>query len=108
MTKLRLLSVQFDTPIDPWELAAFRGAVAAKADYENDLFHDNENGGFHFSLPRIQYKKDRGLPIFVCLIEGIEELHHFFSEPNWTLNLISLMAPLRIHNLDAQEYNLGA
>lgn len=110
MTKLRLLSVQFDTPIDPWELPAFRGAVAAKAGYQNDLFHnhDNESGGFHYRLPLIQYKQDHGLPMLVCLNEGIEELHHFFSQPDWTLDLKGRQAPVRIHKLDVKQYNLGA
>jgi hypothetical protein len=110
MTKLRLLSVQFDTPIDPWELPAFRGAVAAKAGLEHDMFHnhDNESGGFHYRLPLIQYKQDRGLPMLVCLNEGIEELHHFFSQPDWTVNLNGRKAPVRIHKLDVKQYTLGA
>lgn len=110
MTKLRLLSVQFDTPIDPWELPAFRGAVAAKAGIQHDLFHnhDNESGGYHYRLPLIQYKQDRGLPMLVCLNEGIEELHHFFSEPDWTLDLKGRKAPVRIHKLDVKQYTLGA
>jgi hypothetical protein len=110
MTKLRLLSVQFDTPIDPWELPAFRGAVAAKAGLEHDMFHnhDNETGGFHYRLPLIQYKQDRGLPMLVCLNEGIEELHHFFSQPDWTVILNGRKAPVRIHKLDVKQYTLGA
>ena len=110
MTKLRLLSVQFDTPIDPWELPAFRGAVSAKAGLEHDLFHnhDNETGGFHYRLPLIQYKQDHGKPMLVCLNEGIEELHHFFSQPDWTLNLKGREASVRIQKLDVKQYTLGA
>lgn len=110
MTKLRLLSVQFDTPIDPWELPAFRGAVAAKAGYENEMFHNHqhETGGFHYRLPLIQYKQERGRPMLVCLNEGIEELHHFFSQPDWTLNLKGRHAPVRIHKLDVKHFTLGA
>lgn len=50
--KLRILSVAFDTPIEPWELRAFRGAVARKAGWEHELFHNhnNETGGFHYRL----------------------------------------------------------
>jgi len=110
MSTLRLLSVQFDTPIDPWELPAFRGAVAAKAGYEHDLFHnhDNETGGFHYRLPLIQYKQDYGKPMLVCLNEGIEELQHFFSQPDWTLSLKGREAPVRIHKLDVRQYALAA
>lgn len=107
--QVRLLSVAFDTPIQPWELPAFRGAIALKAGWEHDLFHnhDNENGGFHYRLPLIQYKQDHGRPMLVCLNEGIEELQHFFSQPEWTLELNGREAPIRIAKLDVKQYRLG-
>jgi hypothetical protein len=106
---LRLLSVVFDTPIDPWELPQFRAAVAQKAGLEHDLYHnhDNETGGYHYRLPLIQYKQDHGRPMLVCLNEGIEELHHFFSKPDWTLYLNGRPAPVRIARLDVKQYRLG-
>lgn len=109
MKKLRILSVTFDTPIAPWELRAFRGAVAAKAGYQHEYFHnhDNESGGFHYRLPLIQYKQDHGRPMLVCLNEGIEELHHFFSQPDWTLDLNGRNAPVRIQKLDVKQFQLG-
>ncbi|MCW5921725.1 MAG: hypothetical protein KIS77_05230 [Saprospiraceae bacterium] len=105
---LRLLSVAFDTPIHPWELPAFRGAVAAKAGYEHELFHNhnNETGGYHYRFPLIQYKHNHGRPMLVCLNEGIEELHHFFSQPDWTLNLNGRATPVRIHSLDVRQCSL--
>lgn len=105
----RLLSVVFDTPIDPWELPQFRAAVAHKAGLEHDLYHnhDNETGGYHYRLPLIQYKQDHGRPMLVCLNEGIEELHHFFSNPDWTLYLNGRPAPVRIARLDVKQYRLS-
>ena len=107
--QLRLLSVAFDTPIEPWELSAFRGAVARKAGWEHEMFHnhDNESGGFHYRMPLIQYKQDHGRPMLVCLNEGIEELHHFFSQPDWILELNGRSAPIRIAKLDVKQYRLG-
>lgn len=107
--QVRLLSVAFDTPIQPWELPAFRGAIALKAGWEHDMFHnhDNENGGFHYRLPLIQYKQDHGRPMLVCLNEGIEELQHFFSQPEWNLELNGREAPIRIAKLDVKQYRLG-
>lgn len=109
MHPLRILSVSFDTPIEPWELRAFRGAVARKAGWEHDLFHNhnNDTGGFHYRLPLIQYKQDHGKPMLVCLNEGIEELHHFFSQPDWTLDLNGRTAPVRIARLDVKQYKLN-
>ena len=109
MNKLRILSVTFDTPIEPWELRDFRGAVAAKAGYQHEHFHnhDNESGGYHYRMPLIQYKQDHGRPMLVCLNEGIEELHHFFSQPDWTLDLNGRSAPVRIHKLDVKQFSLS-
>lgn len=108
-TKLRLLSVKFDTRIEPWELVQFRGAVAAKAGLEHDMFHnhDNESGGFHYRLPLIQYKQDHGHPMLVSINEGIEELHHFFSQPDWTLSMQGRPVAVRIASLDVKQYSLA-
>lgn len=106
---LRLLTVQFDTPISPWELPAFRGAVALKAGLEHDHFHnhDNETGGFHYRMPLIQYKQERGKPMLLCLNEGIEALHHFFAKPDWALNLNGREVSVRIGKLDLQQCHLS-
>lgn len=109
MKKLRTLTVAFDTPIEPWELRFFRAAVATKAGWEHDLFHnhDADSGGFHYRFPLIQYKQDYGRPMLLCLNEGIEELHHFFSQPDWTLSLNGRPTPVRIAKLDVQQFSLG-
>jgi len=108
LPNLRLLTVQFDAPIQAWELPAFRGAVAQKAGLEHDHFHnhDNETGGFHYRLPLVQYKQDHGKPMLVCLNEGIEALHHFFAQPNWTLHLNGRELPVRVHRLDMRQFSL--
>jgi hypothetical protein len=108
--KLRLLTVQFDTPIEAWELSAFRGAVSRKAGMEHEMFHNhnNESGGFHYRLPLIQYKQEYKKPMLVCLNAGIEELHHFFSQPDWTLTLNGRPAPVRIAKLDVKQFALDA
>ncbi|MCB0573046.1 MAG: hypothetical protein KDC61_00565, partial [Saprospiraceae bacterium] len=41
------------------------------------------------------------------LNDGIEELHHFFSQPDWTLDLNGRSAPVRIARLDVKQYTLG-
>ncbi|MCB0532542.1 MAG: CRISPR-associated endonuclease Cas6 [Lewinellaceae bacterium] len=109
MSKLRILSVAFDTAIKPWELRAFRSAVARKAGWEHELFHNhnNDTGGFHYRLPLIQYKQEHGCPMLVCLNEGIEELHHFFSQPDWTLDINGRSTPVRIQRLDVKQFDLS-
>ena len=113
MKRLRILAVSFDTNIQPYQLPAFRGAVARKVGIEHEWFHnhDNENGGFHNRYPLIQYKLDtykgQMRPMLLCLEQGIEEAHHLFSQPDWSLNLNGEALNLKIANLNVNQYTLN-
>lgn len=121
MHKLRTLAVTFDTSLNPWELPRFRGAMAWKVGLEHDWFHNhnNETGGLHHRYPLIQYKvspHNGGFrPMLLCLDQGIEEAHHFFSQPDWSLELRQSAhsdtayqtLPLRIAHLHVNQYTLN-
>lgn len=106
---LRLLTVAFDTQLDVWKLPALRGAIAQKVGLEHELYHnhDNEHGGFHYRYPLIQYKIERGQPMLVCLNEGVEALHHYFSQPDWSLNVQGEQLPMRIARLDVRQCHVS-
>jgi hypothetical protein len=111
--RLRILQVAFDNEIQPYQLSAFRGAVARKVGIEHEWFHnhDNEHGGFHNRYPLIQYKLDtykgQMRPMLLCLEEGIEEAHHLFSQPEWNLTLKGEKYDLRIGKLNVNQYTLN-
>ncbi len=113
MKKLRILQVSFDSNLHPYQLPAFRGAVARKVGIEHEWFHnhDNENGGTHNRYPLIQYKLDtykgQMRPMLLCLEQGIEEAHHLFSQPDWLLNLNGESMNLKIANLHVNQYTLN-
>jgi hypothetical protein len=113
MKKLRILQVSFDTEIQPYQLPAFRGAVAHKVGLEHHWFHnhDNENGTTFNRYPLIQYKLDthkgQMRPMLLCLEEGIEEAHHLFSQPEWSLNIKGTQHDLRIAHLHVNQYTLN-
>ena len=113
MKKLRILQVSFDTEIKPYELSAFRGAVARKVGLEHHWFHnhDNENGGTINRYPLIQYKintqNGQLRPMLLCLEHGIEEAHHFFSQSDWSLNIKGTLHNMRIANLHVNQYTLN-
>lgn len=111
MKKLRLLTVTFDTPIEGYEIPAFRGAIAQKVGLEHEWFHNhnhdpNSNDRFHRRYPRIQYKRHRGKPMIVCIENGIEEIHKYFSQPNWTLEFSGKTHHMKIEQLRVHEFNL--
>jgi hypothetical protein len=111
--KIRTLAVTFDADLKPWELEKFRAAVAQKVGFEHDWFHNHnaETGGFYHRYPLIQYKiessREAMRPMLLCIEQGVEEAHHLFSQPDWTLRIGDRQMPLRIHRLDVQQYNLG-
>jgi hypothetical protein len=113
MRHIRILEVSFDTEIQPYQLPQFRGAIARKAGLEHDLFHNhnNDNGGFHNRYPLIQYKLDthkgQMRPMLLCLEDGIEEAHHFFSQPDWSVNLNGDRHTLRVARLHVNKYLLN-
>ena len=113
MKKLRILQVSFDTQIQPYQLSAFRGAIAHKVGYEHTWFHnhDSENGLTLNRYPLIQYKldthKSQMRPMLLCLEEGIEEAHHLFSQPEWSINIKGTPYDLRIAHLHVNQYTLN-
>lgn len=137
MKKLRILAVSFDTNINPWELHKFRGAVARKVGLENEWFHNHDNseaapdpshegaspdpsqvgelGGvkprYHHRYPLIQYKIDTNgrqmRPMLLCLDDCIEEAHHFFSQPDWSLRIGERTHEMRIARLHVDQINLN-
>ena len=113
MKKLRILQVSFDSNLQPYQLPAFRGAIARKVGIEHEWFHnhDNESGGFHNRYPLIQYKLDthngQMRPMILCLEHGIEEAHHLFSQPDWTVNIKGEQLNLKIAQLHVNQYTLN-
>lgn len=113
MKIINTLTVSFDTPILPWELNKFRGAMSEKVGYEHEWFHNhnNETGGFHHRYPKIQYKVDTHgremRPMLMCIGEGIKEAHHYFSQPDWGLHFGEQKRDMRIAHLNQQQYNLS-
>ncbi len=112
MKKIRILAVSFDTSIQPYELQHFRGAVAKKVGLENEWFHnhDNANGKFHNRYPLIQYKLDtfkgQMRPMLLCIDNAIEEAHHLFNQPDWSLQINTSEHNLRIARLRVDTYQL--
>lgn len=109
---LRILSVTFDTSVQPWELPRFRGAMAHKVGLEHDWFHNhnNETGGVHMRYPLIQYKLDawRGKqrPMLLCMNDGVEEAHHYFGQRDWSLRIGAEEHRMTIARLNLDEFHL--
>ncbi|GAA4410287.1 hypothetical protein GCM10023187_34680 [Nibrella viscosa] len=109
MRKLRYLHIRFDASIEPHEIPAFRGAVIAKAGREHDLFHNHyESAGSIYRYPLIQYKRIGRSPAIICLDEGTEDIHHFFQNRTWDVELNGRPVELRVKDLRLNQYTLQA
>ncbi|MGB1040899.1 MAG: CRISPR-associated endonuclease Cas6 [Flavobacteriales bacterium] len=109
--KLRILTVSFDTEIRAEEVPAFRGALAEKVGIEHDWFHNHDNSpdaksGYFYRYPLIQYKRHWGKPMLVCINNGVEEAHKFFSKPNWDMTISGKFHKMGIDTLRVHAYDL--
>lgn len=108
MKKLKLLKVQFDAKIAPYEVPAFRGAVIEKVGRENTLlFHNHlDDTKYNYNYPLVQYKTLYNNPSIVCLGEGVEEIHKFFEKPSWDLTIGRKSHEMKIHRLDMNQFTM--
>ena len=106
LKKIRLLRIQFENEIYPWEIPAFRGAVIATAGYENVLFHNHMRDKFRYSYPLIQYKQIRNRPMIMSLDEGVDEIHHFFENMQIGLFLGQRSYELKIFNMHLTQQTM--
>lgn len=108
---IRILHVTFDTQIKPWEVPAFRGALAAKVGWEHDMFHNHQSSPegkkFHYRLPLIQYKQDNGMPLLLCIEEGITEIERYFLQPSWSLEIHGKIHPMRVKRMEVEMFSLA-
>ncbi len=107
MKKIRYLQVEFDETIAGYEIPAFRGAVIKKAGEGNVLFHNHLcDDRFRYSYPLIQYKTSRNRPVIICLEEAVDEIHRFFENSDWTINLSNRELKMNISSLRVNKFTL--
>ncbi|MBX7240494.1 MAG: hypothetical protein K1X92_02005 [Bacteroidia bacterium] len=129
MKKIRILKVIFDEKIRSYEIPALRGAVIAKVanlpvnhlgeEVKHDfslsvseslkaalLFHNHEGDGFRYAYPLIQYKQLYGNAAITCFGEGVDEIHKFFSKPDWSLYISDRTLPMKIKTLEMNDFTL--
>lgn len=83
MTKIKTLTIQFNTPLQRRELPLFRGAIIASISTGNILFHNhNEGSTLRYAYPLIQYKRIGGKASIVCIEEGVEAIGELLVAEN--------------------------
>ena len=106
MKKLRVARIQFDEPIKGKDISSFRGAVLDKLENANELFHNHKDEGYRYNYPLIQYKRISQKAAIVCLDEGVDSIHEFFNQNDWTLNLGDTQINFELKDLHLNQFNL--
>ena len=103
---LSILNIQFTGSLAIWEIPAFRGAIGRKVGADAVLFHHHDGDQLRYAYPLIQYKSLNGRPGIVCLGDGVEEIHRFFSQSDWSLHISGRTLPMKIDRLDLKPHRL--
>ena len=94
MSQVNTLSLGFNLPLHTSQLYAFRGAIAATAGLEEDLFHNHNNetgadSAYKYRYPLIQYRVEDGRAAIFALNEGakaLESLHRSGKFADFAMN----------------------
>lgn len=106
MPALKILHIVFEGELAPQEIPAFRGAMGHKVGAKHVLFHHHDGDDLRYAYPLIQYKRYKGQPALVCVGQGVEEIHHYFNQRDWSLTWSGRTLPMRVHKLDMRDHQV--
>ena len=107
MKKVRVLNIQFDSELHTSEISAFRGAIIEKVGKESTLFHNHTGDvSYRYGYPLIQYKSIGKHAAIMCVDYGVDEIHRFFEQPDWKLNLNGREMNMKISRMNLNEFTM--
>ena len=109
MTEIKLLQVYLELPIAPSEIGAFRKAIAKKAGYEHDVYHNHKTDGSRFHrYPLVQYKRNREQASLLFITEdAVGKAHELFKQSDWTLDIAGKQRRMFIDNLELRQHRFA-
>jgi hypothetical protein len=106
MTKIKTLTIQFDTPLRRSEIPLFRGAIIAAIPSSNILFHNHDGTSLRYSYPLIQYKRIGGKAAITCIGKGVDAMEELFVNADLNLNIGRRKVELKIESIKAEEVDV--
>jgi hypothetical protein len=104
---IRLLTVTFDFDISRTEINLFRGAIIKTTQGKNDLFHNHSPEGNLYRYPKIQYKMLNKKAALICIEEGVEGIHDFFSRTDWKLEIGRDRREIKVEEIKVKQHRVG-
>lgn len=106
MKKIKVLTVIFDNEFKSFEIPALRGAIVEKVGKENILFHNHLKNGFLYKYPLIQYKSISGRPAIMCIEYGVDEIHKYFEQKDWSVFIGEKHLTMKIDKLNLNQFTM--
>ena len=107
MPQVRVIKIVFDTMLKTYEIPAFRGAIIDVVGREHVVFHNHlGDDRLHYAYPLVQYKTQGRKAGIVCIADGVEEIHHFFTKNNGVIRIGNGRRPLHVENVKINRFEV--
>ena len=106
MPKIRTLLLQFTNEISSTEIPKYRGAVIASLENKNILYHNHLDDKFRYAYPLIQYKRLHKKAAILCIGEGINAIHEFFTSNNFMFNFGGKEIEMKIDSINTYDNDI--
>lgn len=107
MTRLKTLTIKFDTQLVENEIQRFRGAIIKLLPPKEVLFHNHINDGYRYAYPLIQYKRLNNKAALFCIGEGVENIGVFFASNNFNVRIGNKRHCLQIEEVNAKLVDIA-
>ncbi|MBF1590670.1 MAG: CRISPR-associated endonuclease Cas6 [Prevotella shahii] len=107
MTRLKTLTIKFDTQLVENEIQRFRGAIIKLLPQKEVLFHNHINDGYRYAYPLIQYKRLNNKAALFCIGEGVENIGVFFASNNFNVRIGNKRHCLQIEEVNAKLVDIA-
>lgn len=103
---IKCLSLTFDLPLQPRQVAQWRGAFVEMAGLEEDILHNHQPGKekYFYRYPLVQYRSMRGKAGLFALAGGVDSLQTVLSAGSWRIRWEDRETPLQMDSLRMSEF----
>ena len=104
---MKILRIQYATPITAQQLPFFRGAILKMVEHEDStLFHNHIDDHYRYGYPLIQYKRIGGRAAIICVGEGTEAIGQYFANRQDDIRLGQEAITLEMDYVKAYNVNV--
>jgi len=104
--EIKILTIQFDLPIQYEEIPLLRGVVIKLSNLKSDLFHNHGENGVIYRYPLIQYKRLRHNAALISIGEACNVIHDIFENSDFSIKLGKRSEKLKVEKIKSLLYKM--